>query len=106
MLIAPTLFTFEVVSTIRRSVHLHAISPEDGEAALREFQRIKVRLYHNRALLRRAWEIAKQFNRPRTYDTSYIALAELRQVDLWTADEKLYNAVHDQLPYVRWIGNP
>jgi predicted nucleic acid-binding protein len=25
--------------------------------------------------------------------------------ELWTADERLYNAVKDELPWVKWLGN-
>ncbi|MDQ6693713.1 MAG: type II toxin-antitoxin system VapC family toxin, partial [Chloroflexota bacterium] len=49
--------------------------------------------------------LAKQFDRPRAYDTAYLAVAQMYGCELWTADEKLYNAVGGQLPWVRWLGD-
>jgi predicted nucleic acid-binding protein len=103
-LIAPALFAFEVTASLRRMVYLQVITPEEGEEAFARFLRIKVRLSHRQAIFPLAWELAKQFNRPRAYDTAYLALAQLNRCDFWTADEKLYNAVHQQLPWVKWVG--
>jgi hypothetical protein len=41
-------------------------------------------------------------DRAAAYDSSYLALAESLQCDLWTMDERLRNAVN--LPWVRWGG--
>jgi predicted nucleic acid-binding protein len=43
-------------------------------------------------------------DRPRSYDTAYLALARLLQCELWTADQKFYNAVKDKAIEVKWIG--
>ena len=104
-LIAPSLLAFEVGSTIRRLVYFREITPEEGEEAFQRFLALKVRLSHQKTALSLAWELAKQFNRPCAYDTAYLALAQLRGCDFWTADEKLYNAVKDKLPWVHWVGD-
>jgi predicted nucleic acid-binding protein len=57
------------------------------------------------ALLKRAYELATQFDRPTAYDSQYLAVAERYQCDFWTADERLFNAVTASLPKVRWLGN-
>lgn len=104
-LIAPALFAFEVSTTLRRMIYLKALAPARGEAAFAAFLRIPVRLSHRKGIFPLAWQLAKQFNRPRAYDTAYLALAQLNHCDFWTADEKLYNAVKDKLSWVKWIGN-
>jgi predicted nucleic acid-binding protein len=104
-LIAPSLFAFEVVSTLRRLVYLKEITPREGEEAFQHFLAFKIRLSHRKAVWSSAWQLAKQLNRPRAYDTAYLALAQLHRCDFWTADEKLYNAVREQLPWVKWVGN-
>lgn len=38
------------------------------------------------------------------HDAHYLALAQTLDCEFWTADERLYNAVRDQLPWVRWLG--
>lgn len=56
------------------------------------------------ALSLRAMEFAQHFNIPATYDTHYLALAELKDCPLWTADTRMWRAVKDQLDWVHWIG--
>jgi len=104
-LIAPSLLIFEVVSTLRRLVTLKEITPEEGTEAFQRSLAYQIRLSHRKPVLALAWELANQFNRPRAYDTAYLALAQMQQCDFWTADEKLYNTVKDKLPWVNWVGN-
>jgi predicted nucleic acid-binding protein len=42
---------------------------------------------------------------PRAYDTAYLALAQLRNCEFWTADKRLFNAVSGELDWVRWLGD-
>ncbi len=49
--------------------------------------------------------LAHQLRRPTTYDCYYLALAERYQCELWTGDQRFYNAVKDAIPWVKWIGN-
>lgn len=104
-LIAPALLAFEVTSTLRRYVYLKQITADQGERAFEKFQRIEIRLSQRKGIFPLAWELAKRFNRPRAYDTSYLAYARLNDSEFWTADEKLHNAVKDELDWVRWIGD-
>lgn len=104
-LIAPSLFTFEVISTLRRLVHLQEITPEEGAEAFQYFLAFKIRLSHRQGIFPLSWQLAQQFHRPRAYDTAYLALAQLNQCEFWTADEKLYNAVRHELSWVKWIGD-
>ena len=42
-----------------------------------------------------------RFNLPATYDAHYLALAEWMEIDLWTADARLVNALK---PFkVKWV---
>jgi predicted nucleic acid-binding protein len=104
-LLVPALLAFEVTASVRRMVYLKTLLPVRGEAAFAAFLRIPVRLSHRKSIFPLAWALAKQFNLPRAYDTAYLALAQLNRCDFWTADEKLYNAVRAQVPWVKWIGN-
>jgi len=64
-----------------------------------------IMLHFDDALLRRAFEIATQLNRPTAYDSQYLAVAESLGCEFWTVDEKFYNAAHDRFSWVRWVGN-
>jgi len=105
MLIAPTLLAFEVTSSLRRLVHLGEITTSEGEEAFQRFLQMDIRLSNQRGIIPLAWELARQFDRPRVYDTSYLALAQLRGCEFWTADERLYNAIRHKLTWVRWLGD-
>jgi predicted nucleic acid-binding protein len=104
-LVSPSLLAFEVASTLRRLVYLRAISAGEGEEAFAIFSRIPIRFSQRRGIVPLAWQLTKQYNRPRAYDTAYMAVAELYSCDLWTADERLYNAVENRVPWVKWLGD-
>jgi predicted nucleic acid-binding protein len=47
---------------------------------------------------------ARQYHRT-AYDAAYLGLAHAQGQPLITADLRLYNAVHTDLGWVRWIGD-
>lgn len=102
-LIAPTHLGFEVTSTLRRLVYLQALTPSQGEKAFAQFMSLPIRLSGSRKLFLLAWKLAKTFNRSRAYDTAYLALAQLRACEFWTADKRIYNAVKDSLDWVKCL---
>ncbi len=104
-LIAPTLLAFEVTANLRRFVYTQVLTGEEGDQALRHFLRLPIRLSAQRGLYPLAFKLAEEFNRPRAYDSAYLALAQLRRCDFWTADERLYNSVRAELPWVHFVGN-
>ena len=80
----------------------HVVREVEKEAFVR-FLQMKIDLTSRRSVIDRGWKIAKEFNRLRTYDTAYLALAELETCEFWTADERLYNAVKHKLNWVKWL---
>lgn len=104
-LLAPALLAFEVTSTLHRPTYLHEITPAHADRAFALFQQLDIRLSSRRALFPLARRLAREFNRPRAYDTAYLALAQLAGCDFWTADEPLHNAVAGRLPWVNWLGS-
>lgn len=104
-LVAPALLAFEVTSVLRRLVHLGALTAAEGEDAFESFLRLEIRMTHRRDVFQLAWRLARELERPRAYDTAYLAVARLNGCDLWTADERLFNACRANLPWVRWVGD-
>ncbi len=102
---APYLLAYEVVSVLRHKVFRGELTQEEGEGALLAIQAQGILLLHTEELEQVSWELANRFNRPTAYDTSYLALAQLMERDLWTADAKLRNALHGQLSRLRWVGD-
>lgn len=102
-LIAPALIAFEVTAVLRLHVFQQVLTAEESKEALEKFMQQGIRLSNRRGIFPLAWELAQRFNRPRAYDTAYLALAQINSCEFWTADQKLYNAVHHELDWVRWI---
>ena len=55
------------------------------------------------ALSTRALELALRSKRPASYDAHYLALAEYLGCELWTADERLWNATHTAHDTLAWV---
>jgi predicted nucleic acid-binding protein len=105
VIIVPFLFFFEVTAVLRKKVYRGFITPLEGEAALEEALEADVELLSPSGLHRRAWELATHLNRPTAYDAHYLALAEMFDCQFWTADQRLYNSVKNELHWVSWLGD-
>ena len=97
------LFFAEVTSVLREHVYNGHLQTEDGEATFSKFMALAVRSISPQDLQPQAWLLAKKYNRPRAYDTQYLAVANGLGCDLWTADRRLVNSVN--APWVRWLGD-
>lgn len=103
--VAPLLFPFEVTSTLRKRAYRGDISDAYSLSALRQILSLEIKLTTFNNMNEQAWRIATRFNRPAAYDAHYLALAEHLGCEFWTADERLYNVVHEKLSWVRWLGS-
>jgi predicted nucleic acid-binding protein len=101
--LAPHLLGYEVTNALHRRALSGAISPGDTARGVGDVLST-VNLRSARSMHARALELARRLNRPATYDAHYLTLAEQEGCECWTADERLWNAVRETLPYVRWIG--
>lgn len=104
-LTAPRLFRSEITAVTCKVVYQGRMSAEQGRAMLANLLIYPVEFHEDDALLKEAYEIAVRFNRPRAYDSQYMALADRLQCDLWTADERLVNSVQAQFSRIHWLGN-
>jgi predicted nucleic acid-binding protein len=100
-LIAPHFFDAETNGAVRKKVYSGEITAKLGDVAFEKLKRFPVHMLPTQNLLDQSWEIAKQFRLRWLYDAFYVALAEERKCVLWTADIELYNAVKDQLDFVK-----
>ena len=78
---------------------------DDTRRALEEAMSLDIRYLDPPDLPLRAFELAARLRRPAAYDAHYLALAEHLECPFWTADERLYNAVRNDFPSIRWLGD-
>jgi predicted nucleic acid-binding protein len=101
-LVAPTLLTYEVTNAVLQGVRRKRVTDEDAKAILIAIDGLGIEA---EAV---AWQqilpVARRFDRS-AYDAAYLALAEAREEPLVTGDLRLYNAVHEHLDWVQWIGD-
>jgi predicted nucleic acid-binding protein len=103
--VAPLLLRYEVTSALHRKAVDGKMSREDAAQALHKALACDIRYFDPPAINEQAFALAAHFKRPATYDSHYLALAELLQCPIWTADERLYNAVTKEFPHIRWLGH-
>jgi predicted nucleic acid-binding protein len=106
-LIVPALFIYEVTNTLYRKIGRTSLTMDGAKQGLEYLLNLGIILDmpQDGALSLRAMELAQQFRLPATYDAHYLALAEREACDYWTADERLWNGVKQELPWVRWLGS-
>ncbi|MBW1677804.1 MAG: type II toxin-antitoxin system VapC family toxin [Deltaproteobacteria bacterium] len=51
-----------------------------------------------------AFQLACRYNRS-AYDSAYLALAQSKGFWFLTGDKRLFNAMEQALPWVKWIGD-
>jgi predicted nucleic acid-binding protein len=104
-LICPPMFHSEVTSVLREEVFFKRLSAEEGEEVFLLYSDIPVIVISDMSIYRKAWELAKKYNLPRTYDMQYLAVAELADCEFWTLDRKLVNALQGKNKRVKWVGD-
>ena len=103
-MIAPSLLPFEVLSGIRLAVYTSRITSDEGDEVHGRFRRMPIELRMPVRLSDQTWEIGRRLNPPRLYDASYLALAEIEDCDVWTADRRFVNLVAGRSARLRWVG--
>jgi len=102
--LVPNHFRSEVISAFLRASRRGRLTTDEAREAIRDLLALPFVLCDVTAIADRAFTIAHQ-HQQRAYDRLYVALAERDGVELWTGDERLYNALHAQHSLVRWIAD-
>ena len=93
-LYAPTLWQYEVTSTLAKLVHFREITKEVSEEVLEMALALDISIIApDESICRKALDWTYRLKRASAYDSFYLALAEHLQGDLWTADRKLVRVV-------------
>ncbi|MEW5718946.1 MAG: type II toxin-antitoxin system VapC family toxin [Chloroflexota bacterium] len=102
-LLIPAFAPAEVDSILRKKVTRGELNEEQAEQSFQAACNLPLEIDASPELRRQAWTIARQFRFEYVYDAVYLAIAESRKCEFWTADRKLYDKVSDKLKFVRHI---
>jgi predicted nucleic acid-binding protein len=88
-LVAPHLIDLEVASAWRRLAASGHLDERRADLALTDLRSLRVERVAHTPLIERCWELRHHVT---VYDAAYLALAELLERSLLTADRRLANA--------------
>ena len=107
VILAPALLSYEATNVFHQRIRRAAYPFEDARRALNDiiYELIVFDFASTPASHIRAIQLSQQFGLPSAYDAQYLALAESKQCELWTADRRLWNSIRGKLAWVRWLGD-
>jgi predicted nucleic acid-binding protein len=88
-LFAPELVDLEVASVWRRAVRAGRLAERRAEQALADLAALPLARAPHQPLMSRIWELRENIT---PYDAAYVALAEVLEAPLLTADQRLAQA--------------
>jgi predicted nucleic acid-binding protein len=99
---APALLPYELSNAVLQAERRGRINRDQADRIIESFTGLDIEI------VPQTWgempPLARRFGRS-AYDAAYLTLAERLGEPLVTGDERLYNAVHQKLDWVVWIGN-
>ena len=104
VLLAPTLFDYEIANALRMAVIRQRLNEQEAFTALRDFSRYPITRCDFATLSMGILQLSGQHQRS-AYDSAYLALAESQGVWFFTGDKRLFNAVRQSVAWVKWIGD-
>lgn len=107
--IAPALFAYEVTNILHREAVKGKLTYDEAKKLLTKLFSIGTSLefseYQYKDISTRAMEFAHIYRLPAAYDAHYLALAERKNCEYWTADLRLWNAIGGKLSWVRRLSD-
>ncbi len=107
VILAPILLAYELANALYQRLRRGNIYADEAEQLFTYVLLNAVRLdaSYEYAHSIRAVRFAQQFSLPAAYDAHYLAFAERKNCEYWTADARLLNTLQGRLPWVRNLGD-
>jgi predicted nucleic acid-binding protein len=103
--VAPYLMPVEVANALYKRVIRKEISLQEATSLVEGLFSTGIELREPARVHVKAMELAVELKQDAVYDAHYLALAEVLNCELWTADERFYRAASSGHIQVRWIGS-
>ncbi len=104
-MVVPLHLPAEVTSAVYKRLRDGMVTTAEAHQALALFDSVEITPHHPAGITRRAITIAAGFGSKYPYDAFYLALGELLDCDVWTADRALYAAAHAGFPRLRLLSD-
>jgi predicted nucleic acid-binding protein len=105
-IVVPTLWLFEVLSGLRKSIAMGMLSDIRASQAMKQLRAMTLEempITWETSELILDW--AKRLDQVVAYDAVYLATAEQMSADLWTAEKRLFQAAQKVgATWVNWLG--
>jgi len=105
-LAVPSLWDYEMATAMHRLWAQKVLSREEVTAGLELIFRLYLeRVPPDPRLLTASLDWAERLGQSKAYDAQYAALAERLGAELWSADQRLVNALKEQgVSWAHWVG--
>jgi predicted nucleic acid-binding protein len=105
VMIEPPLLACEMANVLHQNADKGEVSIEEAKRSLIDIMELDLEFEVSRLpeLSIRAIEIARKCTLNAVYDAHYVALAERKKCEFWTADIRLWKPVHKDFPWVRLL---
>lgn len=108
-ILAPPHLASEVSNALYQRVRTtnprQQLTEVEATQALVQFLAYPIELIGLSDLYERAFHFARLHRLPSMYDSLYVVLAQMVESEVWTADQRLLQAIGSAAPWVRWIGD-
>jgi predicted nucleic acid-binding protein len=102
-IVTPPHFEPEVTSAITAKFREGSLILAEAVEALEELAKIGIEVIRQQELNQRAFELALEFGWAYPYDAFYLAVGELLDCDVWTADSRFHRAAAQRYPRLRLL---
>jgi predicted nucleic acid-binding protein len=105
-LLAPVLLEYEIAAILRKALVAQWLTTDLALEAIGKILTLNLQCLAPTAHLHeRALRWAERLGHSKAYDAHYLALAEQKGIELWTADRRLANGAQQAgAHWVHWIG--
>ncbi|VXD16009.1 PilT protein domain protein [Planktothrix serta PCC 8927] len=103
-LIAPGFGWAEIGSVLRKKVRLNLLTSTQSEQLYLAYSNLPINYLDSKNIQLRAWNLAQQYSMSTLYDAVFLACAEHKSAEYWTADEALLRQLSPCPAYVHQLG--
>jgi predicted nucleic acid-binding protein len=101
--VAPSLMRYEVTNAIYQAVKAGGLTLPTAIELIDILLALPIEIVDEPHLHGTALTIAQRHRSGAAYDAHYVALAQHLEAELWTADKRLYHALHPHMDLVRLV---